>query len=143
MATKKQDYGNDSISALKAQTGSGSGPASFSALTDWRAASTRCSRFSPTPSMRPGRATAGPSLSPGLQTGPSRWRTRAGAARWTGMRRSSGTTGAGVLRAVRRRQVRQRLRRQLRIFLRAQRIGCLRHPVRLPVHGRHRLAGRL
>ena len=41
------------------------------------------------------------------------------------------------------RQVRQRLRRQLRIFLRAQRIGCLRHPVRLPVHGRHRLAGRL
>ena len=50
--------------------------------------------------------------------------------------------GAGVLRAVRRRQVRQRRRRQLRVLPGSQRPWLLRHPVRLRVHGRYRLAGR-
>ena len=86
MATKKQDYGNESISALKGAdrvrkrpgvifgsdglegcehavfeilSNSIDDPVSFSAPTGWRAASTRCSRSSPTPSTRPGRATAG------------------------------------------------------------------------------------
>ena len=40
-----------------------------------------------------------------FRMGESRWRTSAGAAPWTGTRRWASTTGAGVLRALRRGQV--------------------------------------
>ena len=95
MATKKQDYGNDSISALKGADrvrkrpgvifGSdgleGCEHAVFEILSN---------------SIDEAREGHGRThhRHPVCRPAPSRWRTRAGAARWTGTRRSSGTTGS-------------------------------------------------
>ena len=75
-------------------TGCANAPGGSSAPTGWRGANTRCLRSSPTPSTRPGRATAGRSSSPASGMGESRWRTSAGAAPWTGTRRWASTTGS-------------------------------------------------
>ena len=103
---KKKAYDNDSISSLKGADKPGNYSASFSAPTGWRAASTRCSRFSPTPSTRPGGLRPGDHRHPVPGIDPSRWRNSRGLSR--GLERKGGAVqlGAGVLRDVRRRQVR-------------------------------------
>ncbi len=77
----------------RARTGCASVPRSFSALTIWRAVSTRCLRSSPTPLTKPERATATPSSLPATKIYPWKWRTSAGAVPWTTTKKKSATTG--------------------------------------------------
>ena len=132
MASKKQDYGNESISALKGADrvrkrpgvifGSdgleGCEHAVFEILSnsidearEGHGSVITVTRFAGPLHRGGGR---GPGLPGGLE--------REGAAV---------QLGAGVLRAVRRRQVRQQRRGQLRVLPGPQRPGLLRHPVRL------------
>ena len=87
-----------------------------------------------------GRALAPSSPSPASWTTAWRWRTRAGAAGGLQREGEAVELGAGVLRALRRGQVRQQPGGELRVLPGAQRSGLLRHPVRLRLHGRHRVA---
>ena len=61
MATKKQDYGNDSISSLKGADRVRKRPGVIFGSDGLDGCEHAVLRFSPTPSTRPGRATAGSS----------------------------------------------------------------------------------
>ena len=77
----------------KVRNGYGSVLLSFLVPMTWKAASTRCLKFSPMPSTRPGKVMVIPLLSPGTKIFLWKWRTLAVAVLWIIMSGKSGITG--------------------------------------------------
>ena len=124
MARKKQEYNNESITALTGADGCVSARRLFLGRMDWTAASIRFLKSSPTPSTKRARGTGDRILVTRYLDHSLEVQDFAPAAfRWTITRANSVTTGNWCLRTLCRRQIQKQRRRRLRVFAGAQGLG--------------------